>query len=321
MTTINNVLDAKLCSDFYCNNCDYYTSKKSSFDKHNESKKHKNNSLTTPNNDLVAKSCSKKKYTCEKCVKTFCDRAGLWRHKKKCDQQPNKNNDETNTIICDETDKQMDFDKIDKDQLILMLIKQNSELIKDTSEFKNMMMEVIKNGTNNTIHTNSHNKSFNLNFFLNETCKDAMNIMDFVDSIKIQLSDLENVGKLGYIQGISKIIVNNLNLLDETKRPVHCTDSKREVMYIKDEDKWEKENEDKSKMRKVIKHVTHKNSKLLKDYKTKYPGCEKSDSRFSNQYDKLIIEAMGGKGDNDLEKEDKIIRNIAKEVTINKSNF
>ena len=89
-------------------------------------------------------------------------------------------------------------------------------------------------------------------------------------------------------------------------------------MYVKDEDKWEKENENRQKMRKVIKHVTHKNSKLLKEFKAKYPGCEKSDSRFSDKYDKLIIEAMGGKGDNDVEKEDKIIRNIAKNVTIDK---
>jgi hypothetical protein len=303
MTTIDNDLVAKLCSEFHCEKCDYNTCKKSSFEKHCESKKHKNNELTTINNGLVAKSCSEKKYICEKCVKTFCDRAGLWRHKKKCDNISNINNDES----------------IDKDQLILMLIKQNSELIKETSEFKNMMMEVIKNGTHNTTtHTNSHNKTFNLQFFLNETCKDAMNIMDFVDSIKLQLSDLENVGKLGYVDGISKIIVSNLNSLDETKRPVHCTDSKREVMYVKDEDKWEKENENKQKMRKVIKHVAHKNTKLLKEFKTKYPGCEKSESKYSEKYDKLIIEAFGGKGDNDDEKENKIIRNIAKEVTIEK---
>ena len=315
MTTINNVLDAKLCSEFYCDICDYTTSKKSSFDKHVESKKHKNNALTTINN---GKSCSEKKYMCEKCVKTFCDRAGLWRHKKKCNQ-------EQNTIIDDESDKILDFDSIDKDQLILMLIKQNSELIKDTSEFKNimmeqqnMMMEVIKNGTHNTIHTNSHNKSFNLNFFLNETCKDAMNIMDFVNSIKIQLSDLENVGKLGYVQGISKIIVNNLNLLDETKRPVHCADSKREVMYIKDEDKWEKENDYKQKMRKAIKKIAHKNSMMLNEFKSKHPDCLKSESKYSDKYNNLIIEAMGGKGDDDLEKEDKIIKNIAKNVTIDK---
>jgi hypothetical protein len=146
-----------------------------------------------------------------------------------------------------------------------------------------------------------------------------MNIMDFVDSLKIQLSDLENVGKLGFVDGISKIIVKNLNSLDETKRPVHCTDAKREVMYVKDEDKWEKENEEKKKMRKVIKHVVHKNSKLLKEYKEKHPDCEKSNSKYSDQYDKLIIEAMGGKGDNDVEKEDKIIKNIAKTVTIDKT--
>ena len=302
MTDAKNAENAE---KFHCINCDFVCSKQSNYDKHLLTPKH-------TNTDKILQNTAKKNaenaaaivnsFICE-CGNNYKHRQSLFKHKKNCSK----------SSITDSN-----VESIDKDQLILMLIKQNSELIKDTSEFKNMMMEVIKNGTNNTTHTNSHNKSFNLNFFLNETCKDAMNIMDFVDSIKIQLSDLENVGKLGYVQGISKIIVNNLNLLDETKRPVHCADSKREVMYIKDEDKWEKENEDKSKMRKVIKHVTHKNSKLLKDYKTKYNGCEKSDSKYSNQYDKLIIEAMGGKGDNDAEKEDKIIKNIAKNVIINK---
>jgi hypothetical protein len=198
-------------------------------------------------------------------------------------------------------------------------------LIKENADLKHLVLDVCQKiqPLNNTVnsHNVTNNKTFNLNVFLNETCKDAMNIMDFVDSLKIQLSDLENVGKLGFVDGISKIIMKNLNSLDETKRPVHCTDTKREVMYIKDEDKWEKENENKQKMRKVIKHVTHKNSKLLKEYKEKHPGCEKSSSKYSDQYDKLIIEAMGGKGDNDVEKEDKIIRNIAKTVTIDKSGI
>jgi hypothetical protein len=226
-------------------------------------------------------------------------------HKKNC---PIIENSENNQNIEQNIDK--------KDELINYLIKENQE-------FKNLILEIVKKDTitnnNNSINNNSHNKTFNLNFFLNETCKDAMNIMDFVDSLKLQLSDLENLGKLGYVDGISKIIVQNLKSLDETKRPVHCTDSKREVMYVKDDNKWEKENENKQKMRKVIKHVTHKNSKLLKEFKTKYPGCEKSDSKYSDKYDKLIIEAMGGKGDNDLEKEDKIIRNIAKVVIIDKT--
>jgi uncharacterized membrane protein len=145
-----------------------------------------------------------------------------------------------------------------------------------------------------------------------------MNIMEFIDSLKIQLSDLENVGKVGYVNGISSIIVKNLNLLDENKRPVHCTDSKREVIYVKDENKWEKENEEKKQLRKMIKYVTHKNTKLFKEFKAKYPGCENSDSKYSNTYDKLIVEAFGGKGDNDVEKENKIIKNISKHIVIDK---
>jgi hypothetical protein len=242
-------------------------------------------------------------YFCE-CGKEYKHRQGLWKHKKLCDENNNvqKSSSEENQI------------KV-LTNLVLDVVKQNQDLTNKLVDICN------KNNSNTNIsnnNINSHNKTFNLQFFLNETCKDAMNIMDFVDSIKIQLTDLENVGNLGYVDGISKIIVKNLISLDETKRPVHCTDSKREVMYIKDEDKWEKENENKQKMRKMIKHVTHKNSKLLKEFKTKYPGCEKSESKFSDKYDKLIIEAMGGKGDNDLEKEDKIIRNIAKKVIIDK---
>ena len=145
-----------------------------------------------------------------------------------------------------------------------------------------------------------------------------MNIMDFVDSLKLQISDLENVGKLGFVEGISSLIVKNLNSLDETKRPVHCTDTKREVMYVKDEDKWEKENDNKQRLRKAIKYIAHKNTKLLPEFRAKYPNCDKSESKLSGQYDKLVIEAFGGKGDNDAEKEDKIIRNIAKEVSIDK---
>jgi hypothetical protein len=251
-------------------------------------------------------------FACKKCNKGYNARNSLWYHEKKCEKII-----EINDEINDEINK-LDNEMVDKDQLILMLIKQNSELIKETSEFKNIMMEVIKNGThnNNNNTTNSHNKTFNLQFFLNETCKDAMNIMDFVDSIKLQLSDLENVGKIGYVEGISSIIVKNLNSLDESKRPVHCTDTKREVMYVKDQDKWEKENENKLKLRKAIKHVAHKNTKMLSEFRVKNPDCLKSTSKVSDQYNKLVMEAMGGKGDNDLEKEDKIIKNIAKEVTI-----
>jgi hypothetical protein len=146
-----------------------------------------------------------------------------------------------------------------------------------------------------------------------------MNIMDFVDSLKLQLSDLESVGTLGFVEGISNIIVKNLNAMDIHKRPVHCSDSKRDVMYVKDEDRWEKENENKIKLRKAIKYIAHKNSKMLPEFKTKYPDCGQSISKKSDQYNQLIIEAMGGSGDNDLEKEDKILKNIAKGVIIEKA--
>jgi hypothetical protein len=190
-------------------------------------------------------------------------------------------------------------------------------LIKENSELKTMMMKVIENGTNNTTHTNSHNKSFNLQFFLNETCKDAMNIMDFVDSIKLQLSDLEQVGELGYVEGISNIIVKNLNEMDVTQRPVHCTDKKRETMYIKDEDKWEKDEEN-SKIKKVIKRVASKNQRLITKFKEVHPDCMKYHSRYSDQYNKIIVESMGGSGNNDIEKEEKIIHNISKNVIVDK---
>jgi hypothetical protein len=187
---------------FYCKNCDYGTCRKSSYDDHLLSAKHKKSRigdvLETNGDTILPKICSSK-LTCEKCNKEYASRNGLWKHKQKCINQ---------TIVQPKVASlQNNNDPSDK-ELMLALIKDNSEL-------KNMIMKVIENGTMNHSHnnTNSHNKAFNLNFFLNETCKDAMNIMDFVDSIKVQLSDLERVGELGYVEGISKIIVKNLKEL------------------------------------------------------------------------------------------------------------
>jgi len=286
----------KSSEKFECNFCHYYTSRKSQYDRHLSTVKHFQQQKSTFSNEKVPESSTT--FECN-CGKTYKDRSGLWRHKKNC----NKNIFE-DTPPCDKN-------------LIMMLIKENSEL-------KNMVLDVCQkiqpiNTNINSHNVNSNNKTFNLNVFLNEHCKDAMNITDFVDSLKLQLSDLESVGKLGFVNGISNIIVKNLNSLDETKRPIHCSDSKREIMYIKDEDKWEKENEEKVKLRKVIKYIAHKNSKLIPEFKAKYPDCGKSESKKSDQYNKLIIEAMGGSGDNDNEKEDKIIKKIAQEVTIDKN--
>ena len=193
----------------------------------------------------------------------------------------------------------------------MLLVKQNSELL-----------EIVKNGNNVTNNTNCMNNNssntFNLQFFLNETCKNAMNITDFVESIKLQLNDLEKVGEIGYIQGISNIITTNLKALDVTQRPVHCTDKKRETMYIKDQDKWEKEDDKKSKLRNVIKKVANKNIRLLPQFRDTHPDYDNSDSKISDRYSKMVIEAMGGTGNNDIEKEDRIIHNITKCTTIDK---
>ena len=199
----------------------------------------------------------------------------------------------------------------------MTLLQQNNQL--QTQIIELCKDKSVTNINNTNAHINSHNKTFNLNVFLNETCKDAMNIMEFVDSLKLQLSDLECIGRLGYVEGISNIIVKNLKQLDIHKRPVHCSDSKREVMYIKDEDKWERENEEKKKLRKVIKKIADKNARLLPEFKKEHPDCNRASSKYSDQYNKLIVESMGGSGDNDQEKEDKIIKKIAKNVIIDKT--
>jgi hypothetical protein len=247
-------------------------------------------------------------YICKKCNKVYKARNSLWYHEKTCIHNTINHDDNNDNDTIDITDNNDVYNK----EMIIKLLNQNNELQKQ-------VIELMKNGTNHiNSHINSHNKTFNLQFFLNETCKNAMNIKDFVDSITLQLSDLEKMGELGYVEGISNIITNNLKALDVTQRPIHCTDKKREILYVKDEDKWDKENNEKKKLRKAIKHIAHKNSKLIPEFKEKYPDCIKCDSKKSDQYNHLIIEAMGGQGDNDVEKENQIIKNIAKEITIDK---
>ena len=287
-------LSLKVAKNHQCEICHYSTCKIYDFKKHLQTEKHKNRENET--NETEMKQNIAKSLQCI-CGISFNSRTTLWRHKKVCNNEAIKTNEKID-------------EKIDEKELIMMLVKQNSE-----------MLEIIKNRTHNTNNshnnTNSHNKTFNLQFFLNETCKDAMNIMDFVDSIKLQLSDLENVGKVGYVEGISNIITKNLKELDVNKRPVHCTDKKRETMYIKDDDKWEKD-EEKLKLHKVVRKVAFKNQNLIPKFKEIHPDCNKYHSKFSDQYNKIIVESMGGSGDNDYEKEEKIIKNISKQVFIEK---
>jgi hypothetical protein len=277
----------KVANFLKCNLCDYTTCKKSSFVKHISTDKHKKNENGSKMVVNDSEKLPKVAFKC-KCGKVYKYDSGYYRHKKTCFETENQNMNEK--------------------ELILILVKQNYELL-----------EIVKNGTNNITNTNSHNKSFNLQFFLNETCKNAMNITDFVDSLQLQLSDLEKVGELGYVEGISNIIVKNLNALDVSKRPIHCTDKKRETMYVKDEDKWEKENEEYLKMHKMVKKIANKNIHLITEFREKYPDYKKSESKVSDKFNKIIVESMGGNGDNEYEKEEKIIKKVAKEVFVDKN--
>jgi hypothetical protein len=302
MVVNGSKISQKVANNYCCNLCDYFTVNKSDFGKHISTVKHKKNDNGSKMvvNDITLSQKVATLHYCS-CGKAYKHNSGYYRHKKKCkieDMSIEHDNDNKNV-----SDK----------NLIIMLVKQNTEL-----------MDILKNGTNNTNNNNTNtncmnnNKTFNLQFFLNETCKDAMNITDFVESIKLQLCDLEKLGEVGYIEGLSNIITSNLKVMDITERPVHCTDKKRETIYIKDDNQWEKEDDNKTKLRKAIKKISSKNYKLLPAYREKYPGCQYAESNHSDKYNKMMIEVYGGEGNNDIEKEDKIIRNISKNVVIQK---
>jgi hypothetical protein len=301
METLGNKLGAKEGKrgqlGYVCDKCDYKCCKKYNWERHLLTSKHLQ--VTESDHEVTEKGQKGQKNQCENCGKEYVSRNGLWKHKKNCSQEQEHKKDEP-------SDK----------ELMCMLIKQNSELIKEHSDIKELILEIVKNGTmnnsHNTTNTNSHNKAFNLNFFLNETCKNAMNITDFVDSIKLQLSDLIDVGELGYVEGISKIIEKNLNNLDETIRPIHCTDKKRETMYVKDEGHWEKEDEKKTRITKAVKKIADKNIRLLPAFREKNPDYNNSYSKTSDKYEKMVIEVMTC----DETKDEKILRNISKITTI-----
>jgi hypothetical protein len=308
----------KKAEKFRCLCCDFNTSRFSQYERHLDTEKHKRLQNTTNTTKKFQKVPNlevekiEKKYECENCHKKYLHHSSLWKHKQNC-----------NEYIILETEKKEPSTTAGLDADFLKFVLENN-----TENIKNIVMEVCKqiqpnmNNSHNNIqtHNNSHNKTFNLQIFLNETCKDAMNLTDFINSIDLQLSDLESVGKLGFVNGISNILIKNLNAMDVTKRPVHCSDTKREVMYVKEDGKWEKDEEDNAKLRKAIKRLAFNNSKLLPVYRKKYPDSENPLSTKSDMYNKLVIEAYGGKHD-DIINENKIIKNIVKQTGIDKDQF
>jgi len=252
-----------------------------------------------------------------------------WKHKKKCiknntvksdkndDQEKEKDNENNSDSDSDTEPSSKDIIKMMKMQMI------------ENQEIRGLIIELLKKETFNTINNNNNNinnnisncnnKSFNLNFFLNEQCKDALNINEFVDSIKMQLSDLEDFAHLGYADGVSKIFVKGINALDIHKRPIHCSDTKREVLYIKNNDEWIKETDEKPLIKNAIKRVAFKNIKQINEWVKENPACKDPSTKKYDQYNKIVMNAMSGVTEQEQHDNiDKIVKNVSKSVAIDK---
>ena len=283
---------------YYCEQCEYKTNNKKDYIKHLSTLKHTKvdnyNVLTTENPQKIPKI-----FKCNFCDKGYKYRDGLWRHSKKC-KEPT-----VAEVFANNNTQQLT-------ELVLKMVEQNQELTKQ-------IVELSKTGANiqnNTNNINSNNK-FNLNVFLNEECKDAINISDFVSSLVVSVKDLEETARLGYSEGISRIFLNGLQNLDTHARPIHCSDSKREILYIKDENKWEKENIDNDKITKAIKHIASKNMKMIPEWIKAHPDYNDVNSKTNDKYFKLVMNSMSGSTEEEQRKNiSKIISNVAKEVAI-----
>jgi hypothetical protein len=294
---------AKSSKFFSCIKCDYITEKKYNFDKHILTAKHQSAMFS---NEKVAKSSKLSQiHICSSCNKTYKDYSGLWRHKQKC------SNNVKNIL---ESEKK-------QQQLVEYLLKENSDFKQLMIDQNKNILEIAKNsGNNNNNNNNSNNtNNFNLQFFLNETCKDAMNIMDFVNQLSVSIKDLEETGQLGFTEGISKIFINGLKQINIPDRPIHCSDLKRETIYIKSNNEWNKETEDKLLLTNAIKHVAHKNIKQITEWTKDNPEYNDSDSKQNDKYLKIVSNSMNGSTKEESEKNyNKIIKNIVKETIIDK---
>jgi hypothetical protein len=282
---------------FSCNACNFKTKNKKDFGKH---------LMTAKHNALKAIEESKTKIMCcENCNKEYKSRNGLWYHKKKCEKTQKIQNPQ------EKTQYDNSYENMYEKEIIMQLLKQNNDL-------SNKVIEMMSTPTINNSMINSNNKQFNMNVFLNENCKNAMNITDFVNSLQIETKELENVGKLGYVEGISNIFIRGLKELDETERPMHCMDKKRDTLYIKEGDVWNKD-EKKEKVKQVIGQIAHKNFMKLIEWKEENPAWENIETKKHSQYINLVKQVFTGITPDDDNGINKIIKKVATEVYVDKS--
>ena len=288
---------------FECKLCAFKCCKKSNYNAHLLTLKHKNTAIDCKKNADV--------FSCI-CGNNYKHRQSLYSHKKVCKKQQ-KNGEvdcKKNVEVDCEVDGKLDCKK-DVNLLVIKLLNQNAELQK-------MLIEQSKNINSNNTVINSNN-NFNLNVFLNDKCKDALNLADFVEGLKVELKDLEETARVGYTEGVSRIFINGLNELEVNKRPIHCSDAKRETLYIKDDNEWSKEDTDKSHISKAIKRVSNKNIQQIFEWQKKYPEYKDPESKESDKYMEMICNTMSGSSkEEQLENVKKIIKNISKETVIDK---
>ena len=277
--------------------------RKCNYEKHITTAKHLKSIFS---NQKVAKSSesSNDYHICCKCNKQYKDNSGLWRHKKKCISQTNEKEDDNDMKTTD---------------LINYLMKENSE-------FKQLLIDQNKQILLNAGHShntiNSHNKTFNLQVFLNETCKNAINLTDFVNQLQVSINDLEETGRLGFSEGISKIFINGLKQMDIPGRPLHCSDIKRETIYIKDNNKWLKETDEKPLLINAIKNVSSKNIRQISEWTKVNSEYNDSSSKQNDKYLKILCESMSGSTKEESDKNyEKIVKKIVKETVIDKSTI
>ena len=305
----------KNAEKFYCEKCNFKCSKNSDWNRHLLTAKHKK--------EINGNDWKQKKRTCEYCEKSFKTASGLWKHEQKCYrlQEPSEQPKET---PAKPTDSAMIIELLKQNQEFKEMMIEQSRQIQDTQqenqELQKQLIEAVKVGQHIENQTNiNNNQKFNLNFFLNEQCKDAINMSDFIENMELDLEDLTETGRLGYVGGISRILINKLQELDIYKRPLHCTDVKRETLYIKDNDEWEKQANSKDKMGQIIGKVANKNCRNLPKWTEEHPGYDVFDSPENMEYMNMTQAVLGGFGEQENKQfKDKIIKGVIKEVVVNK---
>ena len=319
-------------TDMYvCVCCDYSSCSLKNYNAHLLTRRHE---MMTLKHDTDPLRCpdltnTKSHHICTQCSRQYSTRQSLYVHKKKCpnsklpklvslSQQPTdmiiveiiKQNHELQNIILDER-------KIREEERQHQKLQEERQIERE-NQLKDLLIEIAKKETTIINNSNTHNNQFNLNMFLNEQCKDAMNFMDFVNSLQVSFEELENMAHKGYVAGMSDIIMNGLRQLDVYHRPIHCTDVKREIMYIKDNNEWVID-EDQSRVKKVIAIVSKKNMRLVREWQTAHPKCEILDSKEQYLHMNIMQQCLNSETQCECNRNDaKIIKNIAKFTYLDK---